>query len=114
MIHVGLALSALLTTTPTILKRPIESHPNIDHEAARWILALCANEPFVIFPRDSTERLDDQIIADCAEGGFAPRVVEEAQEWYTFAALVAAWLSISIVPDNLCIAQYSAYRNPLF
>lgn len=64
-------------------------------------LARCADEPFVLFPRAGAPTLHDQIITMCREAGFMPRVENEAHEWHTIAALVAAGFGVSIAPASV-------------
>lgn len=61
----------------------------------------CANEPFVLFPRHVAPTLHDQILALCREAGFRPRLENEAVEWHTIMALVAAGLGVTIGPASL-------------
>jgi DNA-binding transcriptional LysR family regulator len=64
-------------------------------------LSRCAEEPFVLFPRSGAPMLYDQIVTMCREAGFSPRVENEAHEWHTIAALVAAGFGISIAPASV-------------
>ena len=64
-------------------------------------LARCANEPFVLFPRSGAPNLHDQIVGMCREAGFVPRVENEAHEWHTMAALVAAGFGVCIAPASV-------------
>ena len=54
-----------------------------------------AGEPFVFFPRRLGPAFYDEITTVC---GFAPRVVQEATQWATIAALVEAGLGVTIAP----------------
>jgi DNA-binding transcriptional LysR family regulator len=74
------------------------------HHLARHsavVLSRCADEPFVLFPRAGAPTLHDQIVTMCREAGFTPRVENEAHEWHTIAALVAAGFGISIAPASV-------------
>lgn len=74
------------------------------HRLARYksvSLSRCADEAFVLFPRAGAPMLHDQIFAMCREAGFTPRVENEAHEWHTIAALVAAGFGISIAPASV-------------
>ncbi|MGH7615722.1 MAG: LysR family transcriptional regulator [Gemmatimonadaceae bacterium] len=74
------------------------------HRLARYktvSLSRCADEAFVLFPRTGAPMLHDQISAMCREAGFIPRVENEAHEWHTIAALVAAGFGVSIAPASV-------------
>lgn len=68
--------------------------------ARRVRLGALAGEPFVLFPRAVAPTLHDQVNALCAAAGFAPRIVQEAQEWLTIVGLVEAGLGVSVVPAS--------------
>jgi len=64
-------------------------------------LSRFADESFVLFPRSGAPTLHDQVVAMCREAGFTPRVENEAHEWHTMAALVAAGFGVSIAPASV-------------
>ena len=72
---------------------PLAAHPHLSPSAL-------ADEPFVLFPREVAPTLYDQIIALCREVGFAPKQVQEAQEWLTIVSLVDAGLGVSLAPAS--------------
>jgi DNA-binding transcriptional LysR family regulator len=73
-----------------------------------------AREPFVLFPRPTAPALYDQILAVCAEGGFAPAVGAEAREWHTITALVAAGFGVAIAPASVArLRLVGATARPL-
>ena len=87
-----------------ILREPLmvilpSRHPLARHSAGA--LGRCATESFVLFPRQGAPTLHDQILTMCREAGFTPRVENEAHEWHTIAALVAAGFGISIAPASV-------------
>lgn len=87
-----------------ILREPLVVLLPLRHRLARArtvVLARCADEPFVLFPRETAPTLHDQIFTMCREAGFAPHVENEAHEWHTIAALVAAGFGISIAPASV-------------
>jgi DNA-binding transcriptional LysR family regulator len=57
-------------------------------------------EPFVLFPPRVAPGLHQQVQALCRGAGFAPRTVQEAQEWLTIVGLVDAGMGISLVPAS--------------
>ncbi|MFB9237682.1 LysR family transcriptional regulator [Plantactinospora siamensis] len=59
-------------------------------------LAALADEPFLLYFRDSGPIVHDTIIGCCLAAGFSPRIVQEAQ-LQTIPALVAAGLGISLL-----------------
>jgi DNA-binding transcriptional LysR family regulator len=90
--------------TLEILREPLVVLLPLRHRLARArtvVLARCADEAFVLFPRETAPTLHDQISTMCREAGFAPHVENEAHEWHTIAALVAAGFGISIAPASV-------------
>ncbi|MFD1560145.1 LysR substrate-binding domain-containing protein [Paraburkholderia silviterrae] len=88
--------SVALAAAPLVAAIP-EGHPL----AARSSLSLVAlaSEPFVLFPRKMNSRLLEIIVACCASAGFAPRIVQEAEQLHTLLALVSAGLGVTLVPE---------------
>ena len=64
-------------------------------------IADLAAEDFILFPRPLAPGLYDQVIALCQQGGFSPRVVQEAVQMQTILGLVAAEIGIALVPESL-------------
>jgi DNA-binding transcriptional LysR family regulator len=69
--------------------------------AERRSLALSelAAEPFVLFSPTIAPGLHHQINALCIRAGFAPRVAQEADEWYTVLGFVRAGFGVTIALD---------------
>jgi DNA-binding transcriptional LysR family regulator len=63
----------------------------------RVSLADLADEPFVLYGRDSGPAVHDTIVGFCREAGFSPRIVQEAVDVQTIVALVAANLGVSLL-----------------
>lgn len=87
--------------TEAIVREPLAAVLPAGHAGARRPqvpLKALALERFVLFPRASAPTLYDQIVAACAESGFAPRVEQEAREWHTVLGLVAAGFGVSVAP----------------
>lgn len=63
-------------------------------------LADLADEPWIIFPRESGPKLYDSIMDACRTVGFTPRIVQETLGKMTTAALVAAGMGISLLPHG--------------
>lgn len=70
-------------------------------EAPKIPLKKLAGEAFVLFPRVLAPGLYDQIISLCQQGGFSPRVVQEAIQMQTIISLVAAEIGVALVPVSL-------------
>jgi DNA-binding transcriptional LysR family regulator len=58
------------------------------------------DEPFVQTPRQLSPSLNDHVLALCASHGFRPKVIQEASEFPTILALVAAGLGVALVPES--------------
>jgi len=65
-------------------------------------LEALAQEPFVMFPRDTGLSLYDNILTACRAAGFIPQVAQEAPQISSVVNLVAADLGVSIVPASIC------------
>jgi DNA-binding transcriptional LysR family regulator len=63
----------------------------------RVALADLAEEPFVIYERESGPAVHDTIVGHCRAAGFSPRIVQEALDVQTIVALVAANLGVSLL-----------------
>jgi DNA-binding transcriptional LysR family regulator len=64
-------------------------------------VADLADEGWVLFPRVLSPGLHDFIMGLCRRSGFAPRVVQEANEGHTIVGLVGAGVGVSIVVESL-------------
>ncbi|HEX2202358.1 MAG TPA: LysR substrate-binding domain-containing protein [Longimicrobium sp.] len=73
-------------------------------------LATLAEEPFVHFPREVAPTLHDQVMALCRAAGFAPRVVQVAQEWLTIVGLVESGLGVSLAPASFRRLRWGGVR----
>lgn len=82
-----------------------EKHP-LAPETTVAIAAL-ATESFILFPRLLAPGLYDQMIGLCQQGGFSPKVVQEAVQMQTIIGLVAAEIGIALVPRSLQNLQRS-------
>ncbi|WNC94434.1 LysR family transcriptional regulator [Paraburkholderia sp. FT54] len=88
--------SVALAEAPLVAAIP-EGHPL----AVRPTLSIVelADESFVLFPRRMNSRLLEIIVTCCASAGFAPRIVQEAEQLHTLLALVSAGLGVTLVPQ---------------
>lgn len=75
-----------------------EGHPMAQRR--RIALASFANEPFVLFPRDTAPGLHDTIVSICIEAGFSPTVTHQAGSWPAVISLVKAGLGVTIAPAS--------------
>ena len=76
----------------------------------RLPLSALAEEPFVHFPREVAPTLHDQLMALCRAAGFAPRVVQVAQEWLTIVGLVESGLGVSLAPASFRRLRWGGVR----
>ena len=91
--------------TEVIVREPFvaalpESH-RLASESSISVAGLAA-EPFILFRREIAPALHDQILGICIARGFAPRVVQEADEWHTIFAFVRSGFGITLPPASLC------------
>jgi DNA-binding transcriptional LysR family regulator len=71
------------------------THPLVSRP--RVTLADLADEPFVLYGRDSGPAVHDTIVGFCRAAGFSPRIVQEAVDVQTIVALVASNLGVSLL-----------------
>jgi DNA-binding transcriptional LysR family regulator len=64
-------------------------------------LSDLADQPFVLFPRDSAPAFHDELTGACVRMGFTPRVAFECSAMPTVVGLVAAGLGVSLVPRSI-------------
>ncbi len=69
-------------------------------------LADLADDPWIMFPRDSSTAIYDRIMATCLRAGFSPRVVQEADPVPTRLGLVASGFGIHLVHKAWEIMRY--------
>jgi DNA-binding transcriptional LysR family regulator len=104
-------------TTRELVREPLVVVLPARHRLARSAavrVGALAREPLVVFPRPTAPTLYDQIMAVCAEGGFAPAVAAEAREWQTITSLVAAGFGVAIAPAGVARLRLSgAVTRPL-
>ena len=74
-----------------------------DHPLAgsgRLDLSRLRGEPFVLPPRSAGAAFVDRLKATCTAAGFAPTIAQEAVEWPTVLALVAAGVGVTLAPSS--------------
>ncbi|HTK01410.1 MAG TPA: LysR family transcriptional regulator [Bordetella sp.] len=67
----------------------------------RIALRQLAQDSFVAFSRDKVPAAHAQLISACATAGFHPRIEQECAQVASVVCLVAAGLSVALVPSNL-------------
>jgi DNA-binding transcriptional LysR family regulator len=77
---------------------------------ARSGLRSVAAEPFIIIARSRSASFYDHALSVCAAAGFAPRIVQEANELFTVLSLVGAGLGVSLVPRSAALMQLPGVR----
>ena len=73
-------------------------------------LASVAQEPFIIIARGRSASFYDHALSVCAASGFAPRIVQEANELFTVISLVRAGLGVSLVPRSTALLRLPGVR----
>jgi DNA-binding transcriptional LysR family regulator len=84
-----------------VLREPVAVALASSHRLARRVrlpLRALAREPFVLFPRQLGPAFYDQFIGFCRDAGFSPHIVQEATQWQSVVAMVAAGVGVSLVP----------------
>jgi len=73
-------------------------------------LRSVASEPFIIIARARSASFYNHALSICAASGFAPRVVQEANELFTVLSLVGAGLGVSLVPRSAALMRLPGVR----
>ena len=91
---------------------------------ARIAVAELAEDPFVLFHPPIAPGLLEQINALCLRAGFAPRIVQQAEEWYTVLGFVRAGMGVTITLDvfgttalsnvTTCALEDAGATSPVF
>lgn len=83
---------------------PLVAALPLDHQLApRPTVAVgdLSEEPFVLWPRRLGPGLHDQVVGQCRQAGFTPRIAQEAVQMQSIVALVAGGLGVSLVPESV-------------
>src|SRR5256884_7777705 len=67
----------------------------------RLTLAQLADEPFILFPRESEPDTYERVLRGCAANGFVPNVAHEAASTQTILGLVACGLGVAFVSASV-------------
>jgi DNA-binding transcriptional LysR family regulator len=92
-------LSEDIETVPIVSERlmiVLSEHAN--HDAKKGLAAL-RNAPFILPCRADSVSFYDHVFRTCRAAGFVPRVVQEADVFFTALNLVRAGLGVSIAPS---------------
>ena len=76
-----------------------ENHPI--NESNFTNLGQCANEPFILYPNESSPMYFQQILNLCSEHNFSPIISHRAIHGTTIFKLVENGMGLSIIPDSL-------------
>ncbi|OAF06266.1 hypothetical protein AYJ54_14155 [Bradyrhizobium centrolobii] len=86
---------------------PLELFAPKDHLLLRKRGAIAvrtlASQPFIFFANASRRGLNGHVVHLCGEAGFAPKVVQEAEDGGAILGLVAAGFGIAVLPN--CYGQ---------
>jgi DNA-binding transcriptional LysR family regulator len=91
--------SMLLAHEPLVLARSAGEGEEAAGGPVR--LADFKAEEFIMLPRTLAPLYHDLVVTACQRAGFQPRFNQEAGEWQTALALVAAGLGVMLVPESL-------------
>lgn len=80
---------------------------------ARVPLAALAEELWVLFPRELKTQYVELVLATCAAAEFVPRVVQEASQLHTLAALVSAGVGVALLPSAAGAPRLGVVFRPL-
>ncbi len=106
-IDVGLARD--LDAAPGLRTVPVHREPLLLavsaghplHDRERIGLGELHDPSFVTLPRDTVPRSWDRLWEMCRRAGFVPRRAQDAQQFTTMLALVAANIGVAVVPQSV-------------
>jgi DNA-binding transcriptional LysR family regulator len=73
-------------------------------------LQALSNAPFILPSRADSTSFHDHVFRTCRAAGFVPRVVQEADEFFTILNLVRSGLGVSIVPSAVRLMRVPQIR----
>ncbi len=92
----------VVTREPLVVAMPCDHrlahHTKVD-------LYELVNEPFVMSPRAKRCGLYDQVMRVCHDIGFAPSVVQEANEMQIMLGFIAAGMGVTLLPSHVAALQ---------
>jgi DNA-binding transcriptional LysR family regulator len=114
--HIDVGFVRLPVTAGRLVVRPVLDERLVLAVGPRspWTpragLRSVAAEPFIIITRSRSASFYDHALSVCAAAGFAPRIVQEANELFTVLSLVGAGLGVSLVPRSAALMQLPGIR----
>lgn len=100
-----------------LLRDPLVVAMRREHPLGRRATLSIADlrgEPMIFYPPRSGVGIYEQVLRACADHGFAPMVVQEAQDASTLIGLAATGLGIAVVPSELqCMDVPNILYRPL-
>jgi DNA-binding transcriptional LysR family regulator len=84
-------------------------NPRGDYRPTAGLSSL-SSAPFVVHSRATSASLYDHIVRTCRAAGFAPKIVQEANELFTVLSLVRAGLGVSLVPSSARLMRVPQVR----
>ena len=99
-----------LVMRPVLAERLVAAlGPRSQWDARRGLQSV-AGEPFIIVARTRSASFYDHVLSVCAAAGFAPTIVQEADELFTVLSLVRAGLGVSLVPRSAALMRLPGVR----
>lgn len=119
VVHVGFLrqpISDPMLQIETIFQEPLVVALPADHALASFpkiTLERLSTEPFVMFSRQQGTTYYDQILSLCHQGGFSPKVAQEAVQMPTALGLVSVGVGVALVPASVQNLQMAGvvYRH---
>jgi DNA-binding transcriptional LysR family regulator len=103
-------LAEEIETIPVVNERlMIALSEQSTHKAKSGLAALSA-APFILPSRADSASFYDHVFRTCRAAGFVPRVVQEADEFFTVLNLVRSGLGVSIVPSAVRLMRVPQIR----
>jgi DNA-binding transcriptional LysR family regulator len=81
-----------------------------NHWSRRAGLRSLASEPFIVISRSRSASFYDHVLSVCGAAGFAPKIVQEADELFTVVSLVRAGLGVALVPRSAALMRLPGVR----
>ena len=99
-----------IDTRPILRERLVALLGTHSRWQSRDGLRSASQQPFITIARATSASFHDHVIAVCRAAGFAPNIVQEANELFTMMMLVQGGMGIALAPSSATIRRPPGVR----